>query len=88
MTKTLTISNFINNLFRSELSISLSEEVKTDKIPKTPKAIEEQIKIRVAIFCMILVYNNNACNYARSDAKRCSSMAKIKFSTNYHPNNT
>ncbi len=40
MIKTVIIRSFINSLFKSELSISLSEDVRTTKIPKIPKAIE------------------------------------------------
>lgn len=39
----------------TELSLSLPGNVRTSNTPKTPKAIEEQIKIRVAIFCIISV---------------------------------
>ena len=41
MIKTVTIKSFINSLFKSELSMSLSEDVRTTKTPKIPKAIEE-----------------------------------------------
>ena len=38
--KTVTASSFISILFRSELSLSFSDDVKTPKIPITPKAVE------------------------------------------------
>lgn len=53
MMKTVVSKNFINVLFGSELSPASD---KTSKIPMSPKAIDAYIKIRVAIFCMVLLY--------------------------------
>ncbi len=50
------MSSFISSLFKSELSLSFSEDVITTKIPKIPKAIEEDVNNLVAIFCIISVY--------------------------------
>ncbi len=56
MIKTVIIRSFIKILFRSELSLSFSEDVRTTKIPKIPKAVEAHINVRVAILCITLVY--------------------------------
>jgi hypothetical protein len=55
MIKTVIIRSFINILFKSELLLSFSEDVKITKTPIIPKAIEEYINNLVAIFCIVLV---------------------------------
>src|SRR5687767_4766262 len=57
---------------RSLISISLAlvsglsgpEAVRTSSIPRMPNVIEAQINIRVAILCMILVYQKRLCDSA------------------------
>ena len=59
MIKTVMIKSFIRNLLKSELSASTSEDVKTDNIPIIPKATDAMTNIRVAIFCIVLVYQTS-----------------------------
>lgn len=56
ITKTVANNNLINISLVGESGVSGPEAVRTIKIPMIPKAIEAPIKIRVAIFCIILVY--------------------------------
>jgi len=42
-------------MLKTELVLSLPDNIRTSNTPKIPKAIEEQIKIRVAILCIISV---------------------------------
>ena len=55
MIKIEDIKSFDTTSSKPELFSSGSVSVNTIKIPNTPKAIEEQINIRVAIFCIVLV---------------------------------
>lgn len=54
ITKTVIIKSFISNLFNGEpcASIPSAGDVKIDKIPITPKAIDAPMNIFVAIFCI------------------------------------
>ena len=52
---TVTIRSLKIAILKTDLVLSLSGSVRTSNTPKMPKAIEEQIKIRVAIFCIVLV---------------------------------
>ncbi|GEM_PF-2177229 len=42
-------------MLKTELVLLLLGNVRTSSTPKMPKAIEEQIKIRVAIICIVSV---------------------------------
>lgn len=49
----------MRRIFNPVLSPSLAGAARTAAIPMTPKAIDAQIKIRVAIFCMLSVYQTS-----------------------------
>ena len=57
MMKTVTKRSFVNITPRVELLASPLGNSKTINNPMIPKAIDEQINIRVAVFCMVLVYH-------------------------------
>jgi hypothetical protein len=57
MTKTVANRSFVNIEPRIERLASPSGNSKTINIPTTPKTIDEQMNIRVAIFCMVSVYH-------------------------------
>ena len=57
MIKTVANKSLISTSLVFESGVSGPEAVITIKIPMMPKTIDAQIKIRVAIFCMNLVYH-------------------------------
>ena len=61
MIKTVTNRSLVNIAPRIVLFASPSGNSKTINIPIIPKVIDEQINIRVAIFCIVLVYQIIIC---------------------------
>jgi hypothetical protein len=61
MIKTVANRSLVNITPRIDLLASPSGSSKTINIPIIPKAIDEQINVRVAIFCMVLVYQIVTC---------------------------
>ena len=56
MIKTVANRSLVNIMPRIDLLASPSGSSKTINIPIIPKAIDEQTNIRVAIFCIALLY--------------------------------
>ncbi len=56
ITNTVVKSNLIRISVNFVSGVSGPEDVKTIHMPINPKATDENIKIRVAIFCIFLVY--------------------------------
>jgi len=52
MMKTLMNMSFMNTVCKGVLMLSFSGSVRTLTIPKTPKARDAHMKMRVDIFCM------------------------------------
>jgi hypothetical protein len=76
MMKTVVNRSFVNTAPSIDLLASPSGSSTTINIPIIPKAIDEQINIRVAIFCIVSVYQITICMNAAGalfvlDPKKC-----------------